>query len=161
MKTLLQFKITVFYFNIQSWSELLAPLVKKNKPALLIILSFYFKKITNLTFHWTKTIENGGISHYEKKKKSNTHWTQLLVALEIIMSKIPPPEEYSHSYSQFWALQGDYEHELIQPWLPVSQKYKQEGKQSPNSVNHPGDDHHHHQGTWCWETFRLSGKYLV
>ncbi len=33
-------------------------------------------------------------------------------------------EVYSHSYSQFWALQGDYEHEIIQPWLPDSQKYK-------------------------------------
>ncbi len=31
---------------------------------------------------------------------------------------------YSHSYSQVWALQGDYEHEIIQPWVPVSQKYK-------------------------------------
>ncbi len=29
-------------------------------------------------------------------------------------------EVYSHSYSQFWALQGDYEHEIIQPWLPVN-----------------------------------------
>ncbi len=33
-------------------------------------------------------------------------------------------EVYSHSYSQFWALQCDYEHEIIQPWLYVSQKYK-------------------------------------
>ncbi len=31
-------------------------------------------------------------------------------------------EVYSHS--QFWALQGDYEHEIIQLWLPVSHKYK-------------------------------------
>ncbi len=31
---------------------------------------------------------------------------------------------YSHSYSQFWAHQCDYEHEIIQPWLPISQKYK-------------------------------------
>ncbi len=31
---------------------------------------------------------------------------------------------YSQSYSTFWALQGDYEHEIIQPWLPVSQEYK-------------------------------------
>ncbi len=42
---------------------------------------------------------------------------------EILMSK-NISEVYSHSYSQFWALQGDYEHEIIQPWLPVSQKYK-------------------------------------
>ncbi len=34
----------------------------ENKPALLILLIFYLK---NLTFHWTKTIENGGKSHYE------------------------------------------------------------------------------------------------
>ncbi len=33
-------------------------------------------------------------------------------------------EMSSHSYSQFWAHQRDYEHEIIQPWLPVSQKYK-------------------------------------
>ncbi len=47
------------------------------------------------------------------------HVWQLLALLEILMSKI-----YFHSYSQFWALQGDYEHEIIQPRLPVSQKYK-------------------------------------
>ncbi len=34
----------------------------ENKPALLILLIFYLK---NLTFHWTKTIENGGKSHYK------------------------------------------------------------------------------------------------
>ncbi len=38
----------------------------ENKPALLILLIFYLKKNhKNLTFHWTKTIENGGKSHYE------------------------------------------------------------------------------------------------
>ncbi len=38
----------------------------ENKPALLILLIFYLKKPhKNLTFHWTKTIENGGKSHYE------------------------------------------------------------------------------------------------
>ncbi len=31
----------------------------ENKPALLILLIFYLKKHKNLTFHWTKTIENG------------------------------------------------------------------------------------------------------
>ncbi len=54
--------------NVQSWSELLAPLVNKikegsdNKPALLILLIFYLK-----TDHknLTKTIENGGKYHYE------------------------------------------------------------------------------------------------
>ncbi len=33
-------------------------------------------------------------------------------------------EVYSHSYLQFWALHGDYEHEIIQPWLSVSHEYK-------------------------------------
>ncbi len=57
---------------------------------------------------------------------SNTRWTQLLAPLEIFMSKMSL--KYIHIFnfhnSQFWALQGDYEHEIIQPWLPVSQKYK-------------------------------------
>ncbi len=35
---------------------------------------------------------------------SNTRWTQLLAPLEIF--------------------KGDYEHEIIQPWLTVSHKYK-------------------------------------
>ncbi len=39
---------------------------------------------------------------------------------EHLVSKI------SLKYIPIWALQGDYEHEIIQPWLPVSQKYKQE-----------------------------------
>ncbi len=59
---------------------------------------------------------------------SSTRWTKLLATLEILMSEMV----YYHSYSQVWALQGDYEHEIIQPWLPVSQKYKLEGKQSKN-----------------------------
>ncbi len=48
---------------IQSWSELLAPLVNmikegsENKPALLILLTFYLKKNHK---NLTKTIENGG-----------------------------------------------------------------------------------------------------
>ncbi len=50
---------------------------------------------------------------------SKTGWTQFLAPLEILISEV-----YAHSYSQFWALQGDYEHEIIQPWLPVSQKCK-------------------------------------
>ncbi len=60
----------------------------------------------------------------------NTRWKQLLIPLEILMSKtkyiqsIYEYEVYSHSYSQFWALQGDYEYEIIQPWFPVSHKYK-------------------------------------
>ncbi len=57
---------------------------------------------------------------------------QLLVPQEILMSKI-----YSHSYSHFWAQQHDYEHEIIQPWLPVSQKYKEENKaQIPLIIHH-------------------------
>ncbi len=47
---------------------------------------------------------------------------QLLTPLKII--KLNISEVYSHSYLQFWALQGDYEHDIIQPLLPVSQKYK-------------------------------------
>ncbi len=47
-----------------------------------------FKK-KNLTFHWIVRIENGGKYHYEINIFfSNTHWTQLLAPLEILMSKI-------------------------------------------------------------------------
>ncbi len=35
-----------------------------------------------------------------------------MAPLEILMSKIS--EVYSNSYSQFWALQGDYEHDIFQ-----------------------------------------------
>ncbi len=62
----------VGYKQLQSWSELLAPLLNmikegsENKPALFIILIFYKKLYhKNRTFHWTKTIENGGKFHYE------------------------------------------------------------------------------------------------
>ncbi len=38
----------------------------ENKPAFLILfIFFFFLNHKNLTFHWTKTIENGGKSHYE------------------------------------------------------------------------------------------------
>ncbi len=38
----------------------------ENKPTLLILLIFYFfLNHKNLTFRWTKTIENGGKYHYE------------------------------------------------------------------------------------------------
>ncbi len=61
----------------------------ENKPALLILLIFYKKKHKNLSFHWTKTIEIGGKTHYEINVFfSNTRWTQLLVPLESLMSKI-------------------------------------------------------------------------
>ncbi len=62
---------------------------------------------------------------------SNTCWTELLVSLEIIMSKISLKyiPIYIHKFEH--SLEGDYEHEIIQPWLPVSQKYKWEGKQKP------------------------------
>ncbi len=62
---------------------------------------------------------------------SNTRWTQLLAPLEIIMDKISL--KYIPIHIHNWALQGDYEHEIIQPWLPVSEKYKY----SLNSLNHP------------------------
>ncbi len=59
--------------ELQSWSELLSPLLtvikegSEKKPALLLLLIFDFKNHKNLTFHWTKTIENGGKYHYEIK----------------------------------------------------------------------------------------------
>ncbi len=37
----------------------------ENKTALLIIALLQLNYYKNLTFHWTKTIENGGKSHYE------------------------------------------------------------------------------------------------
>ncbi len=37
----------------------------ENKPTLLILLIFFFFYHKNLTFRWTKTIENGGKYHYE------------------------------------------------------------------------------------------------
>ncbi len=51
------------------------------------------------------------------------------------MSKISL--KYIPIHIHVWELRGDYEHEMIQPWFPFSQKYKYEGKQSPNSFNHP------------------------
>ncbi len=50
--------------HVQSWSELLAPLVNmikegsENKPALLILLIFFYHK--NLTFHELKQLKMGG-----------------------------------------------------------------------------------------------------
>jgi len=90
---------------------------------------------------------------------SNTHWTQLLAPLQIFMSKIVYYKEvYSYSYSQFWAVQGDYEHEMIQPWLPVSQKYKYEAKQSPNSLNHHHNDKKQRIYFWCAEKDNLASQ---
>ncbi len=59
--------------QLHMWSDLLVPLLNmikegcENKPALLILLIFFlfFLNHKNVTFHWTKTIENGGKSHYE------------------------------------------------------------------------------------------------
>ncbi len=53
---------------------------------------------------------------------SNTHWTQLLAPLEILMSKIYL--KYIPIHIHNFEHQGDYEHDIFQPWLPVSQKYK-------------------------------------
>ncbi len=41
---------------------------------------------------------------------------QLLVPLEILMSKISPIQSI-YSFSKCWALQSGYEHEIIQPWI--------------------------------------------
>ncbi len=56
----------------------------ENKPALLTLLIYYLKKKNhkNLTFHWTKTIENGQLNF------SQIHIGQLLVPLEILMNKM-------------------------------------------------------------------------
>ena len=67
---------------------------------------------------------------------SNTRWTQLLALLEILMSKISQKYIPIHIHN-FEHFRVDYEHEIIHPRLPVSQKYKYEGKQSPNFLNHP------------------------
>ncbi len=60
------------------------------------------------------------------------HVGQLLAPLEILMSKI------SLKYIIFLAHQGDYEHKIIQPWLPVPQDYKYEEHkgQIPLIINH-------------------------
>ncbi len=67
---------------------------------------------------------------------SNTRWT--IIATPGNSYEWNISEVYSHSYSQFWALQGDYEHEITQPWLPVSQKYnRRENKaQIPLIIHH-------------------------
>ncbi len=67
--------------------------------------------------------------HTIMKYFSQIHVEPLLGPLEIILSEVC-------SIFTNCALQGDYEHEIIQPWLPVSWKYKWEGKQSPNSFKH-------------------------
>ncbi len=81
-KTLLQVR------DIESWSDLLAPLVNmiKEKKS---FWSFILKNHKNLTFHWTKTIENGGKSHYEINVfLKYTLDTIIGIPLEILMSKI-------------------------------------------------------------------------
>ncbi len=61
----------------------------------------------------------GGKYHYEINDFSQIHG-QLLVPLEILMSKI----YLKYIPIHIRAHQRDYEHEIIQQWLPVSQKYK-------------------------------------
>ncbi len=84
--------IYILYIHIQSWSELLAPLVNmikegSEKTCILILLIFYLKRNhKNLTFHWTKTNWKWGkISLWNKCFFSNTRWTQLLVPLETVL----------------------------------------------------------------------------
>ncbi len=77
---------------VHMWSELLLPLVNmikegcENKYALLILLIFYFKKSqkSKLSLENTNLKWGGGGYHYE----INVFWTQLLVPLEILMSKL-------------------------------------------------------------------------
>ncbi len=89
----------------------------------------------------------------KKKKWGNYHYEIFFILKYTLDTIIGTPrnisEVYSHSYWQFWALEGDYEHEIIQPWLPVSQKYKKEGKQSPNSLNHRHNEKKQRIYFWC------------
>ncbi len=55
---------------------------------------------------------------------SNTCWTELLAPLDIIMSKLSLKYIPIHIYNFEHTIMSDYDREIIQPWLPVSQKYK-------------------------------------
>ncbi len=57
---------------------------------------------------------------------SITRWPQLLAPLEILMKWNEMKYIPIHSYCIFLAHQSDYKHDILQPWLPVSQKYKYE-----------------------------------
>ncbi len=95
----------------------------ENKPALLILLIFYFKKITKIKpfieLKQLKMGENLIMKYYFFLKY---RWIRLLAPLEIFISKISLKYIPIHIYNL--STPGDYEHETIQPWLPVSQKYK-------------------------------------
>ncbi len=88
--------IYVLLLYIQSWPKISTPLVNminegcENVSAILILLIFYIwnksqksnLSLDNNNFKW------GEISLWNKRFFSNTHWTQLLAPLEILMSKI-------------------------------------------------------------------------
>jgi len=67
---------------------------------------------------------------------SKTHWPQLLVPLEYLTSKISLKDIPINMYL-FLTHQGDQEHEIVQSLLLVSQEFKYEETQMPNSFNHP------------------------
>ncbi len=87
----------VFPLYLYTWSELFVPLVNmikegcENKCALLFLLTFYFflnLKKSKLSLE-NNNLKWGKISLWNKCFFfSNTCWTQLLVPLEILMSKI-------------------------------------------------------------------------
>ncbi len=66
---------------------------------------------------------------------SNEYWPQLLAPLEILMNKLYLIVPFIFT---FLAHQGNREHEIVQPWLPVPQDYKyQEHKgQIPLIIHH-------------------------
>ncbi len=76
------------------------------------IYYFFKSQKSNLSLE-NKNLKWGEISLWNKCFFFyQIHVGQLLVPLEILMSKIYL--KYI-PYSQFWALQGDYEHEIFQP----------------------------------------------
>ncbi len=53
---------------------------------------------------------------------------------KILKSKIPLKYIAIHIYN-FLGDQGDWEHEIVQPWLPIPHDYKYE-EHRPNSIHH-------------------------
>ncbi len=119
-------QICVVFITIYLCCASLVYMIKgggENESALLILLIFFFflshksnLSLDNKNLKWGKY-------HYEIN-------VFLKYTLDTIIGtprnsyEQNIAEVYSHSYSQFWALQGDCEHTFIQPWLPVSQKNK-------------------------------------
>ncbi len=61
-------------------------------------LSFIKQIPKNITFHWTKTIENGGKSHYEINVFSQIHIGHTIIGTPIHSYEENISEVYSHSY---------------------------------------------------------------